>query len=82
MRLEGSKTTLNEIKDREDAMIEVTGLIRRSDINPPGINIAGGRIRIAPGAAPGSTAGRDPGPQQAVFDVESWRPLNSSCPSR
>lgn len=82
IRLEGKKELLAEIKSHEGSMVELTGLMRRSDIDQPGISMAGGKVRIAPGATPGSSVNRDPGPQQAVVDVESWRLLNSSCPSR
>lgn len=82
LRLEGQKKVLEEIKKHEGSMVEVIGLIRRSDIDPPGVSVAGGRVRIAPGVSPGGAIGRDPGPMQAVLDVESYRLLNSSCPSR
>jgi hypothetical protein len=82
IRLEGPKQVLADIKSHEGSMVELTGLMRRSDVDPPGISVAGGRVRIAPGAAPGSSVARDPGPQQAVVDVESFRLLNSTCPSR
>ena len=82
IRLEGPKEILAEIKSHEGSMVELAGLMRRSDIDQPGISVAGGRVRIAPGAAPGSSVNYDPGPQQAVVDVESWRLLNSSCPSK
>jgi len=82
IRLEGKKEILAEIKSHEGSMVELTGLMRRSDIEQAGVSVAGGRVRIAPGPAPGSSMSRDPGPQQAVVDVESWRLLNSSCPSR
>jgi hypothetical protein len=81
LRLEGNKKALQDIKAHEGSMVEITGLIKRADIEPPGVNLAGGRVRIAPGVmSPG--APRDPGPQQAVVDVESWRLLNATCPSR
>lgn len=81
LRLEGAKKVLEEIKTHEGSMVEISGLIKRSDISPAGINILGGRVRIAPGATPGSQAGRNPGPSVAVIDVESWRLLNAACPS-
>jgi hypothetical protein len=82
IRLEGPKQILADIKSHEGSMVVLTGLMRRSDIDEPGISVAGGRVRIAPGPALGTSAARDPGPQPAVVDVESWRLLNSSCPSR
>jgi hypothetical protein len=64
-------------------MVEITGLVRKSDLIEPGVGLAGGRIRIAPGRSPvGGSVGREPGITQAVIDVESWRLLNASCPSR
>lgn len=82
-RLQGPKKLLDEIKARERSMIELTGLIKLSEVTPPGVGLAGGRVRIAP-ASPMSRGGVpvDPGPQPPVIDVESWRLLNASCPSR
>jgi len=82
-RLQGPKKLLDEIKARERSMVELTGLIKLSDVTPPGVGLAGGRVRIAP-ASPMGRGGVpvDTGPQPPVIDVESWRLLNASCPSR
>lgn len=80
-RLEGPKKLLDEIKAREASMVEITGLIKLSDTKQPGIGLAGGRVRIAP-ATPMGRGVHDTGPQPPVIDVESWRLLNASCPSR
>lgn len=82
-RLEGPKKVLQEIKARERSMVEITGLIKLSETKPPGVGLAGGRVRIAP-ASPMGRGGipHDPGPQPPVIDVESYRLLNASCPSR
>lgn len=82
VRLEGDKKLLNEIKARERSMIEITGLMKMSDTVQPGVGLAGGRVRIAPATPMGRGVGRDPGPQPPVVDIESWRLLNASCPSR
>ncbi len=83
LRLSGPKKLLEEIKARKGDMVELTGLIRNSDLIEQGVGLAGGRVRIMPGRSPvGSTAGRDSGVSQAVIDVESWRLLNASCPAR
>lgn len=83
LRLSGDKKLLAEIKARAGDMIEITGLVRKSDLIEPGVGLAGGRVRIMPGRSPvGTTAGRDPGVSQSVIDVESWRLLNSRCPER
>jgi hypothetical protein len=84
-RLAGQKSILDEIEKRKGAMIEVTGLVRKSQLSGPGgIPIAGGRIRIGgtPQSPTSADPRRDPGFNQAVMDVESWRPLPQSCPAR
>jgi hypothetical protein len=50
-RLNGPKTLLNEIKAHRRTVMQVTGLIRRTDVPPQGIAVAGGRVRIG-GAVP------------------------------
>lgn len=83
LRLSGPKKLLEEIKARQGDMVELTGLVRKSDLIEQGVGLAGGRVRVMPGRSPvGSTAGRDSGVSQAVIDVESWRLLNTTCPSR
>jgi len=83
LRLSGPKKMLEEIKARQSDMVELTGLIRKSDLIEQGIGLAGGRVRIMPGRSPvGATGGPDSGVTQAVIDVESWRPLNTTCPAR
>ena len=82
LRLNGPKKLMEEIKARKGSMIEVTGLVKKSDLTEPGINIGRG-IRIAP-ASPigGPGVGRDPGMDHTSIDLESWRLLNASCPER
>jgi len=80
LRLQGQRALLNQIRANERSMIEITGLMKQSDVRPPGIGLAGGRVRITPVMPTGRGVGRDPGPPQPVFDVESWRLLNASCP--
>lgn len=81
IRLEGPRKLLGEIKANEKSMIEITGLMKQSATVQPGVGLAGGRIRIAP-AMPMGRGGVDPGPQPPIVDIESWRLLNASCPSR
>jgi hypothetical protein len=81
-RLNGSKKVLDDIKARERSVIQVTGLVRKSDVNPPqGIAVLGGRVRIG-GSVPRdpiSDPARDPSYNQAVIDVESWQVLPGEC---
>ena len=78
-RMAGKKDVLKEIKARESSMIEITGLVRKGQIEP-GVSVAGGRVRISPGPAPGSNVGNNPNYDQIVIDVEGWRPLSGECP--
>jgi hypothetical protein len=85
-RLSGEKKVLDGIKAREVNMIEVTGLVRKSQAaGPGGVAIAGGRVRIG-GATPSapiySEPSRDPRYNEVVMDVESFRSLPDECPSR
>jgi hypothetical protein len=84
-RLNGQKDALQDIRKHEGQLIEVTGLVRKSDLKGPGgIAIAGGRIRIG-GASPRSpmgSPGRDPQYSVAVLDVSGWRPLGGECRTR
>ena len=84
-RLSGPKKVLNEIKVHEGSMVEVTGLVRTSQVaGPGGVSIAGGRIRIGGGLPQSAISDprRDPLYNQVVIDVESWRQLPESCPTR
>ena len=80
-RLNGPKTLLNEIKAHRRTVMQVTGLIRRTDVPPQGIAVAGGRVRIG-GAMPRdaiSDPARNPAYNQAVMDVRSWKALTGDC---
>jgi hypothetical protein len=84
-RLQGHKDVLDGIKRREGRVIEVTGLVRKSQVSGPGgIPLAGGRIRIG-GTHPRSPLGdpaRDPAYNEPVMDVSAWRVLDDNCPSK
>jgi hypothetical protein len=83
IRLEGAKQPLADIKAHEGSMVEITGLMKQSDMVQPGIGLGGGKVRITPvmpasrGPATGGAAAATP-----VVDVESYRLLNASCPKR
>src|ERR1043166_2240069 len=81
-RLSGPKKMLEDIKKQEANMVEVTGLVRKNDLNPPrGLTAGGGRVRVG-GASPVQPLGdpgRDVGYNEAILDLESWRPLPESC---
>lgn len=81
-RLNGEKKVLDDIRARDRSVLEVTGLVRKSDVNPPqGIAVLGGRVRIG-GSVPRdpiSDPARDPAYNRAVMDVESWRVAPGEC---
>lgn len=84
LRLAGKKALMNEIKKHEGSMIEITGLIRKSQLaGPGGVTVGGVRIGGGPPVAgAGSPVYNDPRYNQTVIDVESWRPLAEPCPRR
>jgi hypothetical protein len=80
-RLNGPREVLDGIRRQERTMVEITGLVKKSDLSGPGgISVMGGRIRIG-GAAPRDPV-RDPMFNQVVIDVESFRSLPDRCPDR
>jgi len=48
LRMNGPKDMIKEIKAREGSMIEITGLVRKGQIDQSGVGIGGG-VRISPG---------------------------------
>jgi len=85
-RLNGPRALLAEIRKQDGTMIEVTGLVKRSDLGERGISVGGG-VRVG-GGVPRAPMGGGPGTglegvyAEAIIDVESWRPLPEACPSR
>ena len=80
-RLSGPRRVLDDIKKREGTMVEITGLVRKSDLaGTGGVTLLGGRVRIG-GTAP-RDAVRDPMYNQVVIDVEGFQLLPDRCPAR
>jgi len=81
-RMNGPKKLMAEIKAQEGSMIEIVGITKVGQYRPDGVAIGGG-VRIGPG--PGGTGGGglgSPVANQVSIDVEGWRPVEGSCPSR
>jgi hypothetical protein len=81
-RMNGPKKMMAEIKAQEGSMISITGVMKKGQYDPRGVGIGGG-VRVTPG--PESTGGGRPGTpigSQIFIDVEGWRPVAGSCPSR
>jgi hypothetical protein len=79
-RMNGPKKLIAEIKAQEGSMIEIVGIMKKGQRGPDGVGIGGG-VRIGPGPAGGSLPG-SPVASQVSIDVEGWRPVAGSCPSR
>jgi hypothetical protein len=82
-RLEGPKKLLNDIKLHQRTAMQVSGLIRKVDVNgPQGVSVMGGRVRIGGARVPQdpiSNPARDPAYNQPVMDVRSWKALTADC---
>jgi hypothetical protein len=79
MHMNGAKPLMSAIKAHQEAMIELTGTVRKDDLRQDGINVKG--VRISPGPSPSS--GSSPGvpiAPQIQIDVESWRQISGTCP--
>ena len=80
-RMNGPRNVLGEIRKREATMVQITGLVKKSDLaGPGGVTMMGGRVRI--GGAPPRDPMRDPMFNQVVIDVESFVSLPDRCPAR
>jgi hypothetical protein len=82
-RLEGPKKLLNDIKLHQRTAMQVTGLIRKVDVNgPQGVGVLGGRVRIGGARVPQdpiANPARDPAYNQPIMDVRSWKALTGDC---
>jgi hypothetical protein len=89
VRLNGPKPVLKDIEKQKGRLIEVTGLVRRSDMQPQGPSTVIGNTRVTVGGS--SPTSMDPmradPTRQAMtnvvyMDVSGFRVLETSCPKR
>ncbi len=82
VRMNGPKKLIDDIKVHEGTMIMLVGLMKKGQF-ADGVGVGGG-VRLSPGPAPtgGAGVGVGVGGNQAFIDVEGWRQINGSCPSR
>ncbi len=80
LRVAGKKDVMKEIKRENHHLVEVTGIVRRSDLSEPGIHIGKG-IVIGGGKPMAGTSGARPAPTEfiPVIDVQSLRLRSTSC---
>lgn len=77
-RLAGKKAVMDEVKRQDGHLVEVVGIVKRSDLDDQGVKI--GRVTIGPASpAAGSRGVPSPADNVAVMDVESVRMRSQSC---
>ena len=81
LRMNGPKKLMADIKAHEGSMVGITGLMKKGQYTPGGVNVGGG-VRISPGPTGGVAVGGGSSVEQAFIDVEAWRPVAGNCPSR
>jgi hypothetical protein len=79
LRMSGPKKMMAEIKAHEGSMIEITGLMKKGQFKE-GVRIGG--VRITPGSAPAGGMQPSPMASPTQIDVEGWRSVAGTCPSR
>lgn len=83
IRLNGKKDLLKAIADEKGHLVEVTGLIRKSDMRAGGPSTTIGGMRVTAGAA--SPLSNDPTKRLTydviVMDVVAFRRISTECPT-
>jgi hypothetical protein len=85
LRLNGPKEVLNGIKKEKGRLIEITGLVRKSDLQKAGPGVVVGRTRIGFGTSPMTSdpTRADPARQAMVdvvnLDASGFRVLSTAC---
>jgi hypothetical protein len=78
-RMNGPKKMIAELKAQEGSMVMITGVTKKGQFKPDGVNVGGG-VRIGPGY--GGGPGGSPVAGQLSIDLEGWRPVDGHCPTR
>lgn len=85
LRMSGPKKLIAEIRSQEGSRVELTGIIKRGQLADEGMSLGGG-VRVGGGGPPVAGGGAmgtfAPGQNRIVIDVEGWRPIPGSCPTR
>jgi hypothetical protein len=75
-RLAGKKDVMKAVSEHDRHLVEVVGIVRRSDLDDKGVKVGGVTISGGPPVADRHT---DPAANVPVMDVESVRLRASSC---
>src|SRR3954470_20324529 len=81
LRMNGPKKVMAEIKAHEGSMVGITGLMKKGQYLPGGVSLGGG-VRMSPGTGGGVGVAGGPSVEQAYIDLEGWRPIAGTCPSK
>lgn len=88
IRLNGKKDLMKEIERAKGKLIEVTGLVRRSDLQPQGPGMTIGRTRVTVGGSSPTSMDptrADPARQAmtnvVTMDASGFRVLEDVCPA-
>ena len=79
LRMSGPKKLIAEIKAHEGSMIQIVGIMKRGQFKQ-GIRVGG--VGISAGPTSGGGISNTPVVNQMFIDVEGWRPVAGSCPTR
>ena len=85
LRLSGKRTVLADIKAHQGSRVEITGLIKKGQSLGDGVSVGGARVsggKPVAGGGGGFGGGIGGGVDRIVIDVEGWRPIPGSCPTR
>lgn len=80
IRMNGPKKMMEEIKRHEGSMIEITGLMKKGQYGPGGVNIGGG-VRVGPATGSPNGGIGSPVAGQVSIDLEGWRQIAGDCSS-
>ena len=85
LRLSGKKAVLTDIKAHEGSRVEITGLIKKGQSLGDGVSVGGARVsggKPVAGGGGGFGVSLGGGVNRIVIDVEAWRSIPGSCPTR
>jgi hypothetical protein len=77
-RLAGKKDVMNEVKKQNGHLVEVVGVVKRSDLAEHGVKIGGATIS-APSSSPTARGVPSPAANVTVMDATSVRMRQASC---
>lgn len=83
-RLAGPKDLMGEVKEHDRDFVEVTGLVKKNDLEgPPGMRIGNTKVTIGVGAGYDPNrrqTGVDPQQTVPIMDITAFRFITNSCP--